>query len=441
MVERALDAEMTEHLGHDKHEPVANAAGNTRNGRSRKTLKGEFGELPIEIPRDRHGSFAPQLIPKHQTRWAGCDDKILSLYARGMTVRKIQSHLEEMYGTEVSPESDFLSHRCGRRGGQGVAGAATGSGLSDRLSGLHPRQSARGRGAGQGGVPGHRHHHGRREGSAGPMAGAGRGCQVLAASRDGATQPRGAGHLHCLRRWPEGVSRGDRGGVPADHRAAVHRAHGAAQPELRLVETPRRGCRRSQAHLRLRHRRGGRAGTDRVRGQVGRPVPAHQPVMAAQLVTTDPVLRLPTGDPQGDLYDQRHRVGQHEPAQADQEPRRVPQRRSLDETVLPGSAQHHQKMDAADPRLEGCAEPLYDPVRGATSSAVTQTTVTQNSAHAPFPPDRERTLPHVSPLRPGYRLDSEEQPLDLRGHTPCAAGSPPRPPYPLPHGYSLKCPH
>ncbi|SON92517.1 transposase (fragment) [Xanthomonas phaseoli pv. phaseoli] len=66
LVERALDAEMTEHLGHDKHEPVANAAANTRNGRSRKTLKGEFGELPIEIPRDRHGSFAPQLIPKHR---------------------------------------------------------------------------------------------------------------------------------------------------------------------------------------------------------------------------------------------------------------------------------------------------------------------------------------------------------------------------------------
>jgi len=103
VVERALEAEMTEHLGHGKHEPVANQAGNTRNGKSRKTLKGEFGELPIEVPRDRHGSFEPQLIPKHQTRWAGFDDKILSLYARGMTVREIQAHLEEMYGTEVSP--------------------------------------------------------------------------------------------------------------------------------------------------------------------------------------------------------------------------------------------------------------------------------------------------------------------------------------------------
>ena len=103
LVEKALEAEMADHLGHGKNEPVENPAGNTRNGKSKKTLKGEFGELPIEIPRDRHGTFEPQLIPKHQTRWTGFDDKILSLYARGMTVREIQAHLEEMYGTEVSP--------------------------------------------------------------------------------------------------------------------------------------------------------------------------------------------------------------------------------------------------------------------------------------------------------------------------------------------------
>ena len=103
LIERALEAEMAEHLGHGKHEPVANPAGNARNGRSKKTLKGEFGELPIKIPRDRLASFEPQLVPKHQTRWAGFDDKILSLYARGMSVREIQAHLEEMYGAEVSP--------------------------------------------------------------------------------------------------------------------------------------------------------------------------------------------------------------------------------------------------------------------------------------------------------------------------------------------------
>jgi len=103
LVERALEAEMAQHLGHAKNDSVANPTGNTRNGRSKKTLKGDFGELPIEIPRDRHASFEPQIITKHQTRWTGFDDKILSLYARGMTVREIQSHLEEMYGAEVSP--------------------------------------------------------------------------------------------------------------------------------------------------------------------------------------------------------------------------------------------------------------------------------------------------------------------------------------------------
>jgi putative transposase len=103
VLERALQAEMAVHLGHGKHEAVSNATGNTRNGSSRKTLKGDFGLLPIDIPRDREGSFEPQLIPKHQTRWMGFDDKIISLYSRGMTVREIQAHLTEMYGVEVSP--------------------------------------------------------------------------------------------------------------------------------------------------------------------------------------------------------------------------------------------------------------------------------------------------------------------------------------------------
>lgn len=82
LVERALAAEMADHLGHCKNEPVDSPAGNTRNGKSKKTLKVEFGELPIETPRDRHGTFEPQLIPKHQTRWSGFDDKNLSLWGR-----------------------------------------------------------------------------------------------------------------------------------------------------------------------------------------------------------------------------------------------------------------------------------------------------------------------------------------------------------------------
>ena len=103
LVEKALDAEPIEHLDHDRHGSVANASGNSRNGKSKKTLKGEFGELPIGVPRDRLGSFEPQLIPKHRTHWNGLDDKIISLCARGMAVREIQGHLQERCGKEASP--------------------------------------------------------------------------------------------------------------------------------------------------------------------------------------------------------------------------------------------------------------------------------------------------------------------------------------------------
>lgn len=102
-LERALQAEMTVHLGHEKNGNLSTKGGNSRNGKSAKTIKGEFGSLPIEVPRDRDSSFAPVIIPKGQTRFAGFDDKIISLYARGMTTREIQGHLEAIYGVEVSP--------------------------------------------------------------------------------------------------------------------------------------------------------------------------------------------------------------------------------------------------------------------------------------------------------------------------------------------------
>jgi len=103
ILERALAAELSTHLGYEKHEAAGRGSGNSRNGSSKKRLKGDFGRLEIEVPRDRASSFEPQLIAKGQTRWHGFDDKILSLYARGMTTREIQGHLEEMYQVEVSP--------------------------------------------------------------------------------------------------------------------------------------------------------------------------------------------------------------------------------------------------------------------------------------------------------------------------------------------------
>jgi len=103
LLERTLNAELTHHLGYEKHDPAGNNSGNSRNGSTSKTVKGEFGEILVETPRDRNGTFEPQILGKHQTRFEGFDDKILSMYARGMTTREIQGHLQEIYGVEVSP--------------------------------------------------------------------------------------------------------------------------------------------------------------------------------------------------------------------------------------------------------------------------------------------------------------------------------------------------
>ena len=96
LVERALQGELTHHLGYTKHAPEGKNTGNSRNGTSPKTVKGKHGQVDIEVPRDRNGEFEPQLIKKGQTRFDGLDEKIISLYARGMTTREIQGHLEEL---------------------------------------------------------------------------------------------------------------------------------------------------------------------------------------------------------------------------------------------------------------------------------------------------------------------------------------------------------
>jgi len=107
LIERALGAELTHHLGYGAGTPPPQPAGNHRNGRSAKTLKTEDGPMRIEVPRDREGSFEPILIPKHARRFTGFDDKIIAMYARGMTMREIQGFLAEQYGTQVSAE--FIS--------------------------------------------------------------------------------------------------------------------------------------------------------------------------------------------------------------------------------------------------------------------------------------------------------------------------------------------
>ena len=104
LVERAMEVELSDHLGYEPHQEPAGGTGNTRNGSSPKTLITEHGQVPIDAPRDRDGSFQPQIVRKRQRRFQGFDDKILALYSRGLSTRDIEAHLEEIYGVKVGRE-------------------------------------------------------------------------------------------------------------------------------------------------------------------------------------------------------------------------------------------------------------------------------------------------------------------------------------------------
>jgi transposase-like protein len=106
-LESFLELEMEEHLGYAKHDPEGRGSGNSRNGAMAKTVRGDFGEIEIETPRDRNSSFEPKVVAKRQTSVGNFSEAIVSLYARGMTTREIEQHVQEIYGVEVS--SQFVS--------------------------------------------------------------------------------------------------------------------------------------------------------------------------------------------------------------------------------------------------------------------------------------------------------------------------------------------
>src|SRR5215831_4537819 len=107
VLERALGEELTQHLGYEKHDPGGRGSGNSRNGSTPKRLLTEIGGIDLDVPRDRGGSFDPKIVRKGQTRLDGFNERIVALYARGMTTRDIRAHLREMYGVEVS--ADLIS--------------------------------------------------------------------------------------------------------------------------------------------------------------------------------------------------------------------------------------------------------------------------------------------------------------------------------------------
>jgi transposase-like protein len=104
VLERALTEEMTGHLGYEKHDPAGRGSGNSRNGTSPKTVLTDIGAVDLAVPRDRNGTFEPQVVRKGQSRLEGFNDRIIALYARGMSTRDIRAHLREMYDVDVSPD-------------------------------------------------------------------------------------------------------------------------------------------------------------------------------------------------------------------------------------------------------------------------------------------------------------------------------------------------
>ena len=144
MLETALNEEMTEHLGYDKHDPAGQGAGsgNIRNGTRPKTVLTEApGQVEIDVPRDRAGTFEPQIVRKRQRRLTGVDEMVLSLYAKGLTTGEISAHFAEIYGASVSKETISPDHRQGDRGDEGLAAPAAGRGLR---GGVHRRHRGQG---------------------------------------------------------------------------------------------------------------------------------------------------------------------------------------------------------------------------------------------------------------------------------------------------------
>ena len=134
VIETALGAELTEHLGYPPGQAPPGGAGNHRNGSTAKSVKSELGPIGIRTPRDRDGSFDPKLVAKRQTRLAGLDERILGLYAGGMSVRDIEAHLGDLYGVEIKRDtisrSPTPSSATSRRGARGRWRPSTRSSIS-----------------------------------------------------------------------------------------------------------------------------------------------------------------------------------------------------------------------------------------------------------------------------------------------------------------------
>ena len=347
LLNRALEVELTEHLGYPPGQAPPGGAGNARNGRPSKTVLSDQGPLRIRSPRDRRGTFEPQIVKKRQTRWVGFDEKVISLYARGLTVREIQGHLAEIYGTEVSP--DLISK---------ITDAVLGVGKAWQnrpLERLYPivyldalvvkirdGQAVRNFACYVAiGV----NLQGERD-VLGIWLPKDRGREVLDAGADRAGAARCRRRADLLCRRADRVPRGDRGDLPSLDRpdGVVHQVRSS----LKFVSyKDERVRRRPQTDL---HR--GRPGPRRrraagVRREMGRPLPDDQQKLARALGTDHPLPGLPPGRPPRDLHDQLDRGAAPPDPQDHQDTRALPDRGRRPQAALPRDHQGRDPLAAS----------------------------------------------------------------------------------------------
>src|SRR4051794_40128 len=361
LVERALQSEMSEHLGYEKHDPKGRGTPNSRNGTSAKTLKTELGEVDIEVPRDREGSFEPQLVRKRQSRFTGFDTKILGMYARGMTVRDIQGHLEDVYGVEVSP--DLISK---------VTSAVVedvAAWQNRPLDAVYPivyLDALVVKVRDQGVV---------RNKSvyialAVTLAGAKEVLGLWIEQNEGAKfwlkvinelKTRGVRDLliTCcdgLKGFPEAIEAVFPQAVVQtcivhmirnSLRFVSYKDRKAVAKDLRPVYT-------------ATSREGGPGGPGRLRAEVGPSLPDDRRLLAEQLGAGRSLPGLPTGRPEGHLHHQRHRVLEQHPSQAAPVPGPLPHRRGRLQAPLLGPVQDGEEVGAIHPRLEQRPRPILD---------------------------------------------------------------------------------
>ena len=366
IIERALGGELTHHLGYPLGGAKPDETTNHRNGTGRKTVLTDDGALALEVPRDREGTFEPRLIAKHERRFTGFDDKILALYARGMTVREIQGFLAEMYTVDVSP--DLISTVT-----DGIIAEVT-AWQSRPLERMYPvvffdalrvkiqdEATVRSKAIylALAVLPdGTRDILGlwieQTEGAKFWMKVFSdlktRGCQdILIAVTDGL----------------KGMSEALRRGVPRDHAADLHRPLNSPQSGLPELERAPADGHRAAADLHRRERRGGDCGAGRLRARVvGAEVSDGRGVLAPRLDARHSVLRVPPRRPAPDLHDQFARKRPRPAAEDHQNPWPFPDGRGGHEAHLARAAQHHGEIGARATLLETSDESVHDSLCG-----------------------------------------------------------------------------